>query len=202
MGTLFLSIDVIQDTSHEVFFERTCTYLNIPSVHETPEEYSIRLITGMINLLRWIWVTVNTKTLELQNISSEISRLVLTRRLRNVKKKPHTCLRTGETTLRIRLRKRDFTHPTQSSNSSAIGAERNIRRKHLYLAPYGKGAKSQLQSKSVVLVSCRRNKRDNIDLPLRDNMQAFYIAPITEVSEMKTVSRHLARRLHKNKFEE
>jgi len=72
MGTFFLSIDVIADAFHEIFFERTCADLNIPSVDKTPEEYNIWLSDGMINLFRGIWVTVNAKTLQLQNIIGEL----------------------------------------------------------------------------------------------------------------------------------
>lgn len=60
--------------------------------------------------------------------------------------------------LRRRLRNRDFTHPTQSRNSSAIGAERTMRRKCSYLAAYGKGAKSQVQSISRFLISLVKAK--------------------------------------------
>jgi hypothetical protein len=157
MGTFFLSIDVIADAFHEIFFERTCADLNIPSVDETPEEYNIWLSDGMINLFRGIWVTVNAKTLQLQNIIGE-SKINIKATTQNVAKKNTNAQRKCEITLRRRLRNRDFTHPTQSRNSSSNGAERTMRRKHLYLAPYGKDAKSQLQSKSVLLVSCGRSR--------------------------------------------
>ncbi len=50
MGALLLSIDVVGDTLHEVFFHRVDADVCTRSIHETPEKYDIRLNHAMIGL--------------------------------------------------------------------------------------------------------------------------------------------------------